>query len=584
MTRQLGIWIVLFLAASACLADDNESTPRKPLGTDLQIMVIAEGLLNPVGMALLPTGEILVAEEGTGQDDLSAGVSLITTRGEVGRVISGLPSGRDSGDLSGVPLVAVSPTNDLLYLSHFGAGGLLTVRLNDIDLNFAEPLQPEQLGRAMEPLNNVRLTNPFDLTFDADGAPVVSDASQNGVAIETADGTTRFIHRFDQIAVPNSPRVDAVPTGIERQGDEYYVTLFGGCPYPVGSGRLVAVDDDRNERTVISDLSLPIDVAAGLDDSLWVLEFATFERGASCFTGEGYTAETGTLSRFDESRGELTTIMTGLNHPGSVLPLEDGSVLVTEIFAGRVLRILPDAQTPLRPATQAVVGAASWQFTNQAEEAGLDFGHGSFATHVSPDPVAAMGGGLCWIDVDRDGWLDLYLVNSHSLDEETLWAGRGGVPTNALYKNRNGMFVEVGTSSGADLAMRGNACAVADFNGDGFDDLFVTADGPNALLLNDGKGRFSETAQISGLDASEWNSAAVAGDVNGDGRVDLFVAAYIDLEVTVPKPVGAFPQDFAGLPDHLYLNLGNDATGRPRFEDIGIALGTSIDGRGWERS
>ena len=93
--------------------------------------------------------------------------------------------------------------------------------------------------------------------------------------------------------------ISPVPTGIEAIGDEFYVTLTGGCPYPAGSGQLVAIDDSRNQRTVVDNLSMPIDVVMDSQGTIYVLEFALFRSGASCFTGMGYLPETGRLSRLN---------------------------------------------------------------------------------------------------------------------------------------------------------------------------------------------------------------------------------------------------------------------------------------------
>jgi hypothetical protein len=106
-------------------------------------------------------------------------------------------------------------------------------------------------------------------------------------------------------------------------------------------------------------------------------------------------------------------------------------------------------------------------------------------------------------------------------------------------------------------------------------DLYITADGPNALLWNNGDGTFSEGAAAAGVAAPEWNSAAVVGDLNGDRLPDLFVASYIDLEKTIPRPSGAFPQDYYGQPDRLYLNAG-PAPGQSRrvtFREVTQAAG-----------
>ena len=563
------------------------------------VTVAADGLLNPIGLAELPGVGILIAEEGTGEKDESAGISLLTSDGKLGRILSGLPSGRDSGDLSGVPFVAVSPDGLELYTGNFNQGHIWTIAVNDLP-EPGLPLKPESLTPAMLPLNNVRLINPFDMTFDVGGIPVVSDASGNGIAIENPDGTTHFFHRFDELPDPTNERltIDPVPTGITRVGDEYFVTLTGGCPYPLESGQLVAIDENRNQRLVAAGLNMPIDVALGADGTLWVLEFARFAPNASCFQGEGYEPNTGRLSRVAPD-GSLEVVLDGLNYPGAVLPMPDGSLYISEVFPGRILRIrfgepalispAPNSSNPAIPSTSAPTSAVPPMyspapftsltaymslptpapapgigptFKDVAPEVGLDFQHGAFRTGISMDPAAMMGAGLCWIDYDNDGWLDLYLVNSHAEAEIAYWDSRGGLPRNALYRNVSGYFVEITSPIGVDLAQRGNGCVAADFNLDGWWDLYVTADGPNALLWNMGNGTFQEGALAAGVAAEEWNSPAAVGDLNGDGWPDLFVGAYIDLENKIPKPIGAFPQDFYGLPDRVYLSTGLNDDGK----------------------
>ena len=168
-----------------------------------------------------------------------------------------------------------------------------------------------------------------------------------------------------------------------------------------------------------------------------------------------------------------------------------------------------------------------------------------------------MGGGVCWLDLEEDGDVDLYLVNSHATAEAASWEEQGGLPRNALYRNDGGAFIDVSDGSGADLAVRGNGCLAADLDADGDVDLYVTADGPNALLLNDGEGRFTDATAAAGVTAPEWSTAATAGDVDGDGLIDLFVGSYIDLELKIERPSGAFPQDYIGIGNHLFLNNGD---------------------------
>ncbi|MCB8959287.1 MAG: CRTAC1 family protein [Ardenticatenales bacterium] len=152
---------------------------------------------------------------------------------------------------------------------------------------------------------------------------------------------------------------------------------------------------------------------------------------------------------------------------------------------------------------------------------------------------------------------------------------QGGLPHNQLYRNEGGQFSDVSAATGTDLAIRGNGCVAADFDMDGWTDIFVTADGPNVLLWNNRDGTFTDGAAPAGVDSPEWNSAAAVGDINLDGWPDLFVAAYIDLEKMIDRPSGAFPQDFLGLPDHFYVNNG-DRT----FSDVTVDVGLTREERG----
>ena len=303
--------------------------------------VLAEGLLNPIGLAQLPDGGLLIAEMGTGAGDNSAGVTLITAEGQIGRLVSGIPSTRDSGDLAGAPLVGVSPDGRTLYIGHFNANRLWTLPLNDDPLALPdEPLATENLDSAMFPQVIDKLINPFDIAFDDAGLPIVTDASMNGVARPNAAGKTHFIHIFDRLPDPtNDARtIDAVPTGFARLGDEYLVTLTGGCPFPVGGGQLVAIGQTQRPRQVLTGLNMPIDVAVDGNGRIWVLEFARFREGGDCFAGGDYVVGSGRLSRVDAD-GQLQPAITGLNTPGAFLLTDEDTIFISEVFPGRVLAV-----------------------------------------------------------------------------------------------------------------------------------------------------------------------------------------------------------------------------------------------------
>jgi hypothetical protein len=214
-----------------------------------------------------------------------------------------------------------------------------------------------------------------------------------------------------------------------------------------------------------------------------------------------------------------------------------------------------------------------------AASVGLDFRQGAFRFGVSNDTTAMMGGGVCWLDYDNDGWLDLFAVNSYAGTDYAAWEAKGGLPRSALFRNIRASFEDVSRRAGADLQVRGNGCVAADFDLDGHTDVYVTTsgynvatDGHDALLWNNGDGTFSEGAREAGIDTLGWHAGAAVGDVNGDGLPDLFVASYTDVNWPVASASG-FPSNRRAVRDLLYLNQGVGKNGRPTFREVGKLAG-----------
>jgi MFS transporter, putative metabolite:H+ symporter len=213
--------------------------------------------------------------------------------------------------------------------------------------------------------------------------------------------------------------------------------------------------------------------------------------------------------------------------------------------------------------------AASVQLKNVAPQVGLKFTQDAFHYSLTDDPQAMMGGGVCWLDYNGDGWLDLYAVNSYNDGDLPSWETHGGLPQSRLFANRHGHFVDVTKGSHSGLRVKGTGCAAADLNRDGHTDLIVTTATGIDLLWNDGNGTFTQGASSAGINPPyDWYASISVADVNGDGRPDVFVAGYTNLLDRIQSSIAGFPTNYQGVRDLLYLNEGNS-----HFKEVGVRAG-----------
>lgn len=162
----------------------------------------------------------------------------------------------------------------------------------------------------------------------------------------------------------------------------------------------------------------------------------------------------------------------------------------------------------------------------------IDLGEIQSGREVPQTILEVNGGGVALFDGDGDGDLEVFVVSPGDYPLEG--SGTGG--SNRLYRNDGGAFVDVTAGSGVDLTGYCNGVAVADVNGDGLRDLYVTRFGENALLLNQGNLVFHEAPQANGAAglAGEWSTSALFLDLEGDGDMDLYVANYLDFDARHP--------------------------------------------------
>jgi Na+-translocating ferredoxin:NAD+ oxidoreductase RnfD subunit len=260
---------------------------------------------------------------------------------------------------------------------------------------------------------------------------------------------------------------------------------------------------------------------------------------------------------------------------------DQGPPLAVATLAGKTYRLhqvaggwaLGSDTQPAPVEVAPIPVAKGYRLRDVASSVGLDFRQGAFRYGVTNDPPAMMGGGLCWLDYNNDGWLDLFVVNSYGEGDIGAYGAHGGLPRTALFRNDHGRFVNVTAASGAGRVVRGEGCVAADFNGDGYTDLFVTTAQDDELLWNNGDGTFTEGARSHGIVSFGWHSGAAVADVNGDGRPDLYVAGYTEQNGAIPGSLAGFPTNHLGVRDLLFLNEGNGPDGRARFREVGRQAG-----------
>ena len=212
------------------------------------------------------------------------------------------------------------------------------------------------------------------------------------------------------------------------------------------------------------------------------------------------------------------------------------------------------------------------EFVDVTAAAGIGFVHVSGAAGEKYLPET-LGSGALFLDVDGDGWQDVFFVNS------TPWQG-GGEAFPALYRNDgDGTFTDITAGSGLRVALYGLGAAAADYDNDGHADLYVTALGTNRLFRGRGDGTFEDVTAPAGVGDERFSTSALWFDYDADGALDLFVANYVewtpetDIFCTLDGEEKSYctPESYPGQRPTLYRNRG-DGT----FQDVTVAAGLDV--------
>jgi hypothetical protein len=264
----------------------------------------------------------------------------------------------------------------------------------------------------------------------------------------------------------------------------------------------------------------------------------------------------------------------------TMLPLKNSNVRKSlkphnklDNLAATCALLLP--QRPKRKLDLKRVSALSpIRFREVAQQSGLDF-----VLQNNPTPrkhmIETMAGGLAAFDYNNDGKIDIFFTNGAaipSLEKDS--------PKffNRLYRNDGGMkFTDVTLEAGVAGAGYSMGAAAADYNNDGYTDLFVAGVYRNILYRNLGNGKFEDVTEAAGIKSDKWSVAAGWLDYDNDGWLDLFVVNYAHWTPAFDRYCGdrernlrvyCHPKYFEGLPNTLYRNR-RDGT----FEDVSKEAG-----------
>ena len=246
----------------------------------------------------------------------------------------------------------------------------------------------------------------------------------------------------------------------------------------------------------------------------------------------------------------------------------------------------PVKDAKFRPITAGgFVDGAPIVFLDISKRSGLDKFHHRSGSPEKSTILDAPGSGVALLDYDNDGWLDIYLLNGSTA---AAMKGKEALPRAMLFhNNHDGTFTDVTDKAGVSNDRWGFGVAVADYDNDGWPDIYVANYDKNRLYRNNHDGTFTDVAEKAGVALGGWSTGPTWGDYDHDGLLDLFVPGYVNYNLDRPVfagkngvPEGACqyrgvsvfcgPIGLIGESDHLFHNNG-DGT----FTDVSVKAGVA---------
>jgi hypothetical protein len=266
-------------------------------------------------------------------------------------------------------------------------------------------------------------------------------------------------------------------------------------------------------------------------------------------------------------------------------------ILRTRVSALLLISATAFAQALAPPAPSTI------RFEDATAKSGIQFTH-SFGARQLGSLLESTGAGCVWFDYNNDGLLDLYVASGKPLEEGMhpypLKQQSAAPPHNHLYRNNgDGTFADVTDQAGVAANIYGMSAIAADFDNDGFVDLFVTGYGKAILYRNKADGTFEDVTAKAGIKIDGWSIGSAWLDYDRDGCVDLFVGRYVKFDPEYRNFYAADnypgPLDYAGDTNRLFHNncngtftdvTDNSGIGAYKGRTMGVTAG-DFDGDGY---
>jgi len=289
--------------------------------------IYTSGLVNPIGLTLDDSGNLWVAEQGTGNDD--SRISIVTPAGVVHPFLINLPSEIVQGDPIGAEHVQFDIDGKLLIVQGEGAD-TLSESILVVDPTGFTPGDPPLAISDIEAVYNIgeysigqggATSNPYRLVLGPNDDWYISDAGFNGVI--KRDRATGSLSVFTQLG-------PVVSTGLVYTGTNFYLGSLTGFPFPTGGAKVYQVDLNGNNSVFQDQLTMIVDVAIDpLDNKLLALQYAEFSGG--------FQNNSGAL--FIVTSTSVDTLLNGLNFPTGMVFNQSGELFISLFADGEILKV-----------------------------------------------------------------------------------------------------------------------------------------------------------------------------------------------------------------------------------------------------